>query len=85
MLRRLSFGLQQLRRCLEAIADFTVNEARIADLVDRNPILVTALREAISTETSNEAGAAFARSTYNWTAIADRYRDFFVEVIRRVG
>jgi fumarate hydratase class II len=43
-----------------AIAGFTVNEAHIADLVDRNPILVTALNSIIG----YELGAKIAKRAY---------------------
>jgi len=44
----------------QAIAGFTVNEARIADLVGRNPILVTALNPVIG----YEKGAKIAKRAY---------------------
>jgi fumarate hydratase class II len=44
----------------QAIAGFTVNEARIAELVDKNPILVTALNPVIG----YEKGAAIAKKAY---------------------
>ncbi len=44
----------------KAIADFTVNEERIADLVGRNPILVTALNPVIG----YELGAKIAKRAY---------------------
>ena len=44
----------------KAIADFTVNEERIAGLVGRNPILVTALNPVIGYET----GAKVAKRAY---------------------
>jgi fumarate hydratase class II len=44
----------------KAIAGFKVNEARIADLVDRNPILVTALNPVIG----YELGAKIAKRAY---------------------
>jgi fumarate hydratase class II len=44
----------------QAIAGFTVNEARIADLVGRNPILVTALNPVIG----YELGAKIAKQAY---------------------
>ena len=44
----------------KAIAGFTVNEARIADLVGRNPILVTALNPVIG----YEKGAKIAKRAY---------------------
>ncbi len=43
-----------------AIAGFTVNEARIAEALDRNPILVTALNPVIG----YEKGAAIAKKAY---------------------
>ncbi len=43
-----------------AIAGFTVNTARIADALDRNPILVTALNPVIG----YDLGAAIAKSAY---------------------
>ncbi len=44
----------------KAIADFTVNEERIASLVGRNPILVTALNPVIG----YELGAKIAKQAY---------------------
>ncbi|MCA8923181.1 MAG: class II fumarate hydratase [Planctomycetes bacterium] len=44
----------------KAIAGFTVNEARVADLVGRNPILVTALNPVIG----YELGAKIAKTAY---------------------
>jgi fumarate hydratase, class II len=44
----------------KAIDGFTVNEERIAELVDRNPILVTALNPVIG----YEAGAKIAKTAY---------------------
>ena len=44
----------------KAIAGFTVNEARIADLLGRNPILVTALNPV----TGYEVGAKIAKRAY---------------------
>ena len=44
----------------QAIAGFTVNEARLAEALDRNPILVTALNAAIGYDT----GAAIAKRAY---------------------
>src|SRR5262245_43496080 len=44
----------------QAIAGFTVNEARITELVDKNPILVTALNPVIG----YEKGAAIAKKAY---------------------
>ncbi len=44
----------------EAIAGFTVNKERIADLVEKNPILVTALNPVIG----YEKGAAVAKKAY---------------------
>ena len=44
----------------KAIAGFTVNEERIAELVGRNPILVTALNPVIG----YEAGAKIAKTAY---------------------
>ena len=43
-----------------AIAGFTVNTARIAEALDRNPILVTALNPVIG----YEKGAAIAKQAY---------------------
>jgi fumarate hydratase class II len=43
-----------------AIAGFTVNRARIAEALDRNPILVTALNPVIG----YEKGAAIAKKAY---------------------
>ncbi len=43
-----------------AIAGFTVNEARLAEALDRNPILVTALNPVIG----YEKGAAIAKAAY---------------------
>jgi len=44
----------------KAIADFAVNQAHTADLVDRNPILVTALNPV----TGYEMGAKIAKRAY---------------------
>ena len=44
----------------KAIAGFQVNEQRIADLVEKNPILVTALNPVIG----YEKGAAVAKQAY---------------------
>ncbi|RLK50325.1 fumarase class II [Alkalispirillum mobile] len=44
----------------KAIAGFTVNEARIAEALDRNPILVTALNAVIG----YEKGAEIAKTAY---------------------
>ena len=44
----------------QAIAGFTVNEARLAEALDRNPILVTALNAAIGYDT----GADIAKRAY---------------------
>jgi len=44
----------------QAIAGFTVNEERIASLVGRNPILVTALNPVIG----YELGAKIAKQAY---------------------
>ncbi|MCB1019380.1 MAG: class II fumarate hydratase, partial [Acidobacteria bacterium] len=44
----------------KAIAGFTVNEARVTEMVDKNPILVTALNSIIGYET----GAAIAKKAY---------------------
>jgi len=44
----------------KAIAGFTVNEARVTELVDKNPILVTALNPVIG----YEKGAAIAKKAY---------------------
>jgi fumarate hydratase class II len=44
----------------KAVAGFTVNEARVADLVGRNPILVTALNPV----TGYETGAKIAKRAY---------------------
>ena len=44
----------------QAIAGFTVNEARLAEALDRNPILVTALNAAIG----YDMGAAIAKRAY---------------------
>jgi fumarate hydratase class II len=44
----------------KAVEGFTVNESRIADLVDKNPILVTALNPVIG----YEKGAAVAKKAY---------------------
>ena len=43
-----------------AVAGFTVNEARVAEMVDKNPILVTALNAIIG----YEKGAAIAKKAY---------------------
>jgi fumarate hydratase, class II len=54
--------LTSASRCLadSAIAGFTVNEARLAEALDRNPILVTALNPVIG----YEKGAAVAKEAY---------------------
>ena len=54
--------LAQAARVLadKAIGGFTANEARIADLVGRNPILVTALNPVIG----YEMGAKIAKKSY---------------------
>ncbi len=44
----------------KAVAGFKVNEAHVADLVEKNPILVTALNPVIGSET----GAAVAKKAY---------------------
>jgi fumarate hydratase class II len=44
----------------DAIAGFTVNQDRIAEALDRNPILVTALNPVIG----YEKGAAIAKKAY---------------------
>jgi fumarate hydratase class II len=44
----------------KAVAGFKVNEAHVADLVEKNPILVTALNPVIGYET----GAAVAKKAY---------------------
>jgi fumarate hydratase class II len=44
----------------DAIAGFTVNRARVAEALDRNPILVTALNPVIG----YEKGAAIAKKAY---------------------
>jgi fumarate hydratase class II len=44
----------------KAVAGFTVNEARVAEMVDKNPILVTALNAIIG----YEKGAAIAKKAY---------------------
>ena len=44
----------------KAVAGFTVNDARVAELVDKNPILVTALNSIIG----YEKGAAIAKKAY---------------------
>ena len=44
----------------KAIAGFTVNEARLAEALDRNPILVTAMNPVIG----YEKGAAIAKKAY---------------------
>jgi fumarate hydratase class II len=44
----------------KAIADFAVNEAHTADLVDRNPIMVTVLNPV----TGYETGAKIAKRAY---------------------
>jgi fumarate hydratase class II len=43
-----------------AVAGFTVNETRVAEMVDKNPILVTALNSIIG----YEKGAAIAKKAY---------------------
>jgi fumarate hydratase class II len=54
--------LANVSRCLadSAIAGFTVNEGRLADALERNPILVTALNPVIG----YEKGAAVAKQAY---------------------
>ena len=44
----------------KAVAGFTANEERVADLVEKNPILVTALNPVIG----YEKGAAVAKRAY---------------------
>ena len=44
----------------KAVAGFTVNETRLADLVGRNPIMVTALNPVLG----YELGAAIAKRAY---------------------
>ena len=53
---------QRVARVLadKAIAGFTVNEARLAEALERNPILVTALNPVIG----YEKGAAIAKQAY---------------------
>jgi fumarate hydratase class II len=53
-------GTASRRLADKAIAGFTVNEARIAELVGRNPILVTALNPVIG----YEKGAKIAKRAY---------------------
>jgi fumarate hydratase class II len=54
--------LANVSRCLadSAIAGFTVNESRLTDALERNPILVTALNPVIG----YEKGAAVAKKAY---------------------
>jgi fumarate hydratase class II len=55
-----------------AIAGFAVNQARLAQALDRNPILVTALNPVIG----YEKGAAIAKQAYaEGRAIADVARE----------
>jgi glycosyltransferase involved in cell wall biosynthesis len=57
-----------------------------ACLVDTHshPLLVEALKKAlIAPEGSTARGAAFAISRYSWSVVAEAYRDFFIEVVRR--
>jgi fumarate hydratase class II len=56
-----------------AIAGFTANEARVADLVEKNPILVTALNPVIG----YEKGAAVAKKSY---AEGRRLKDVALEM-----
>jgi fumarate hydratase class II len=57
----------------KAIAGFTANEARVADLVEKNPILVTALNPVIG----YEKGAAVAKKSY---AEGRRLKDVALEM-----
>ena len=56
-----------------AVKDFKVNEQRVADLVEKNPILVTALNPVIG----YEKGAAVAKKAY---AEARKLKDVAVEM-----
>ncbi len=57
----------------QAVKDFKVNEQRVADLVEKNPILVTALNPVIGYET----GAAVAKKAY---AEARKLKDVAAEM-----
>ena len=67
-----------------AIAGFKVNEARIAEALDRNPILVTALNPVIG----YEKGAAIAKKAYAEGVpvlqMAQRLTDLPVEELKRL-
>jgi len=67
-----------------AIAGFTVNTARLADALDRNPILVTALNPVIG----YEKGAAIAKKAYAEGVpvlqMAQKLTDLPVEELRRL-
>ena len=56
-----------------AVKDFKVNEQRVADLVEKNPILVTALNPVIG----YEKGAAVAKKAY---AEARKFKDVAAEM-----
>ncbi len=67
-----------------AIAGFTVNTARLADALDRNPILVTALNPVIG----YEKGAAIAKKAYAEglpvLQMAQKLTDLPVEELKRL-
>jgi len=67
-----------------AIAGFTVNTARLADALDRNPILVTALNPVIG----YEKGAAIAKKAYAEglpvLQMAQKMTDLPVEELKRL-
>jgi fumarate hydratase class II len=67
-----------------AIAGFTVNEARLVDALDRNPILVTALNPVIG----YEKGAAIAKKAYAEgkpiLEMAQKMTDLPAEELRRL-
>src|SRR3979490_1705480 len=67
-----------------AIAGFKVNEARIAEALDRNPILVTALNPVIG----YEKGAAIAKKAYAEgkpiREVAQKMTDLPPEALRRL-
>jgi fumarate hydratase class II len=67
-----------------AIAGFTVNATRLADALDRNPILVTALNPVIG----YEKGAAIAKKAYAEGVpvlqMAQKLTDLPVEQLRKL-
>src|SRR5690606_4932643 len=67
-----------------AIAGFTVNQARLAEALERNPILVTALNPVIG----YEKGAAIAKKAYAEgqpiRAVAARMTDLSQEELARL-